>query len=418
MTNILKSPSCGLGLKYYQKVALIVLLVELIHYCLPQVGELTQLGNPHHHILGWGRVEPGVRVVLGRLQSGDCTLTREELDGVADLATSSYTVTLSQARLEEQFSWLSPSQATEVVGLACKVQHHTCIADSMHACIMGEQGERKSCSKFFPRPPSILTLVSRLPNLASQEQRSSFLQPLEQLQAKVQDKLRELLEAGQLATTALHVLLHSVDQSVPQHTRDGGLSWGGITAPFGLDLGYVLTRCEEVPGLTREEVERMACWHYSLLFRAYPRVVPRREVSEAYTVNYNPAIILCTLGNHEVEILTSTPGKAICYVTKGGTATTKKIVKLSARELQRRGEEEIADRMEEMVEKEKLRVVTLAEAIYSMNPGLSLSSSNIGRKHVWVGEPEEEDNMDSQEGEEYDEEEDLDVTSDYGLRYV
>lgn len=383
-----------------------MIVLSLINPSQPQIGELTQLGIPHHHILGWGRVEPEVKVVLGRLQSGDNTLTREELDGVAVLAKSSYTVTLSETKLQEQFSWLRPGQPREVVDLARNVQTHNCTKDC-------RPGDQRRCSKSFPRPPSILTMVSRLPNLPTQEDRSLFLAPLEDLQIQVELKLCELKEAGQLGVFLMKDILYFVDSSPPLRAQDGSLSWGGMTAFPGPDLAFLLARCLEVPGLTREEVERMTCWHYSLLFRTYPRVVSSREVAEVFTVNYSPAILLCTQGNHEVEVITSTPSRVVSYVTKGGGAASKKVVNMAVRELQGRGEEEMATRLKKMVEEEKMRVVSLTEAIYSLTPSLSLSSSNIGRRFVWVGERGDQD----VDGDEEDNQEDMeDTTSDYGLR--
>ena len=347
-------------------------------------------GMPHHHGVGYTRLGRKVKDVLARLQEGDISLVREDLEEVASLAMSAYTVTLEEVRLMLSFSWIKPEQAREVVGLAKRLQEYTC----GETC--GRQPpEGQECSLFFPRLPSLLTLVSRPPNLPRMQDRQAFLRPILALQCKVQVKLRELQRRGELATTTLSFLLASVDSSQPQDLKDGGLAWGGLQVPASSDLNYTLEECSKIVELGDQEVRRAACWQWCLLFRQYPRVILARRVGEAYMANYSPAILLSLQANHEVELVTSTPYKLFSYIAKGGADASKESMRRVVIELERRGEKVRARELEQLVRKYKLRQVSITEALYGMTPGLPLSKSNVGvsftnLKHVEEGY--EEDN--------------------------
>ena len=327
----------------------------------------------HHHTVGWARLDQTVREVLTRLQDGDASLVREDLEELVDLAAAAYTVTLDEETLQLSFLWLNAEQAREAVRVAKKVQEHTC------GKICGKMApEGQNCSLFFPRLPSFFTLVSRLPNLGRTQDRQAFLRPIEVVQFKVQVRLRELRRTGQLATTSLSFLLASVDPSPPQQLEGGGLSWCGLSVPAGEELDYMLARCSRVAGLGEQEVRRAACWQWCLLYRQYPRVILARRVVEAYMANYSPAMLLTLQANHEVELVASSPSKLFSYIAKGGSASSAENIRRGIDELKERGEEVRAAELEELVRRYKLRQASLTEAIYVLTPGLSLSNSNVG----------------------------------------
>ena len=339
-----------------------------------------------------------MRLVLERLQQADHTLTRAELEGVAALAVESCTVSLMEDTLREQFSWLPPDLAREVVALATIVQAHRCGQECTRNPPDGQE-----CSLYFPRPPAHFTMVSRLPDLHGPASRRSFLEPLESLQCRVQALLRELKRTDRLATTSLHSLLCAVDPSAPQHTQDGGLSWAGMTATPGPDLTYLLQRLTGLPGIREEEVLRVVCWHWSLLYRRQPRVILARTVPETYTASFSPAILLCTRSNHEVELITATPSKAFSYAAKGSLSSSNMGIQRVVRELQERGEEEKAAEVESLREQYKLRQVSLPEAIYRLNPALSLSKSNLNIcfKSFKYLNNDDNDNLEEEEGDNF-----------------
>ena len=352
---------------------------------------------PHHHIPCWSLLDCGVREVLARLQDGDTTLAREEQESVAALAWGAYTVTMDSEGLVHQFPWLTPEMAGQVVVLAKRVQQHTC---GEHC--QSEDQEAQQCKLYFPRLPSFLTQLALPPNFTKQKDRDAFLKPLEAVQGKVQQQLRELQRAGQLSTTSVSSLLHSVDQSSPKYNDNGGLSWAGLTVPPGPQLSYLLERCREVQELEEEEVLRAVCWQWCLTYRRYARVILARRLVEVYTASYSPAILLTTRTNHEVELITSTPGKVFNYITKGGLASSRWGIGAAVAELRSRGEEQRATEVEVMASSFKVRLVSLTEAIYRMTPSLSFSHSNVGLTHVVMegrseqeGDYEEEKEMDN-----------------------
>ena len=367
--------------------------------CPSKVGEKTpSSAMTHHHTVGWARLDQTVREVLTRLQDGDASLLREDLEELVDLAKAALTVTLDEDMLQMSFHWITAEQAKEVVSVAKRVQEHTC------GKICGKMPlEGQDCSLFFPRLPSFFTLVSRLPNLAKAQDRQAFLQPIEALQFKVQVMLRELRRTGQLATTSLSFLLASVDPSPPQQLEGGGLSWCGLSVPAGGELDYMLARCSQVAGLGEQEVKRTACWQWCLLYRQYPRVILARRVVEAYMANYSPAMLLTLKANHEVDLVTSSPFKLFSYLTKGGVASNEENMRRVFKELEERGDEMKATYLKELVRKYKLRQAPLTEAMYVLTPGISLSNSNVGvvfKNLKKVEESQEEDGNREEEDEE------------------
>ena len=320
-----------------------------------------------------------MREVLARLQDGATGLVREERESIAALAWGAYTVTLDVEGLVHQFPWLTLDMARQVVTLARRVQHHTC-----GKYCLNEDQEAQQCSLYFPRLPSYLTQLGLPPNIPIQKEREAFLKPLETLHGRVQEQLRTLNRTGGLVTTSVSTLLRSVDQSFPQYTEDGGLTWAGLTVPPGPELAYLLEKCREVQGLNEEEVLMVTCWQWSLSYRRYARVILARRLAEVYTASYSPAILLSTRTNHEVELIASTPGRVYKYVTKGGMASSRRGIGAAVSELRRRGEEQRATEIEVMASNFDVRLVSLTEAIYRMTPSLSLSQSNVGLTHVAV----------------------------------
>ena len=372
-------------------------------------------GVPHHHSVSWTQLESGVRNSLERLQQLDTTLKREDLDGLITLAQNAFSVTLSAERLSRQFPWLSASQASQVVELAGRVQLHTC-GDT---CTNSPR-EGQLCGMYFPRLPSLFTLVSKLPDLDNR-QSQQLLASVQQLQSKVQEHLRELHRTGHLLTTSLSSLLTLVDSSAPEGSRETGFTWGGLTVSPGSDLDFVLDQCTCLADLSKEERKRLVCWQYSLLYRRRPRIIPQRLVTEVYIVNYNPSILLSLKANHEVELICSTPHNVYKYVTKGGSGPSITTLKAAISELEERGKVEIARALDNMLTSGGMREVTLAEAFYRLL-NLRLSHCNTTGVHsdlghldrVDVGEErknEEEDEVECKE-----EDEEIEVTDDYCLR--
>ena len=335
-----------------------------------------QTGVPHSHTVAWRQLEPGVYSSLQRLQKGDRSLTMEDLKGLLFLAKESCTVSLAEPSLVQDFPWLTKEQAREVLELARVVQRHSCVASCNRRPTQGQE-----CSHFYPRLPSLFTIVARIPNITSAERRQDFMESVERLQSQVQEQLRRLQRAGQLASFSLCCVLDLVDPSHPEGCLEDGYSWGGLTVTPGPDLTHMYEQCSFSPGFegTQWKREKLICYHWSLLYRSSPRVIHQRTVKEVFIVSYNPAVLLSTRANHEVELVTSTPSKVFQYVTKGGAGPSNETTKVAISVLEERGEMELARRVEDMVDVQNMREVTLPEACYRLNESLQLSASNTLR---------------------------------------
>jgi hypothetical protein len=296
-----------------------------------------------------------------------------EVEHLVKPAKEAFTVAMKVDVLLDQFPWLTPGLAEETVQLAQRVQQHTCNVFCTSDPPLGQ-----TCTLYFPRLPSCFTLVARLPGIPDRTEREAFLGSLESLHGRAQEVLRDLKRIGQVAGSSIHTMLAVVDPSTPQLLTNDGISnyhWGRTQVRLGHDLNILLDRCRALPGLTAGQVLRAACWHWSLLFRRPFRILPQRTIQEAWTVNYNPTVLLCTRANHDLDIIGS-PEACFQYVTKGGVKTSSDSIHRAATELRWRGTEAMAFRLEQMHDNDGLREVSLVEAIYRMNRGLDLASSN------------------------------------------
>ena len=312
-------------------------------------------------------------------QSGG--LSREDFQGVVDLATSILTVTLSPGVLHAQFPALSPILSIEAVGLARKFQVHTCT----EFCTSSNP-EDQLCKEWFPRLPSVFALVARTP-LADCKNDAAMLEKFERIHLQVQRLLRDAqarvyLHPPGTDLDALVALLGMVSvNDQPLRLEDGGYTWAGTTFPNGPQLTRLINDCRALE-VDEDGAVILALYHYSLMLRYYSKFIPIRTVHEVWIASYNPIVLLAWQANMELELVLHTPEKLFRYVAKG---TGQRSLNAAISELGKRGgkgDEKAAQRLEEAVEAGK-REVPMTEALIRLDSRLSLTTS-FPTKVTWV----------------------------------
>ena len=338
-----------------------------------RVTEGSRSGLPHSHGLGWRKeVNPGpdsVSSLLGRLQRGEGNLTWEERSQVVELGQRAITVTTSVPVLRNQFDLLTQQEAEDIVTLARSHQVHVC----SHHC-SGSSHPGQLCGQYFPRLPSLLSLVAMRPALPTDDQKAR-LEDLENITERVQDLLRALpVQVDDVdPVTSLVTLLRQV-AGPPVLLPGGGITWAGVVFSPGQELEYLLQECG-AKATNMEDTLVLVAYHSSLLERRHAKFLPVRRVSEAWGVNYNPWVLRSTRSNVEVELVTHTPYVLQSYLAKGATAQT---ILQAAEEVDSRGGRRMGDMAEQLrqAQEEGWREVSLLEAFFRLDPGLHLATSN------------------------------------------
>ena len=341
-----------------------------------RVKEASKSGLTHSHGLGWRKeVEQGpdsMSSLLGRLQEGAGDLTREEQGRVVELGRGAITVTTSATDLARQFPDFTPQEAEDVVALARRHQVHTCT----HHC-SGSSHPGQQCSQYFPRPPSLLSLLAMRPPLLTDEQKAR-LKSLEKIAESVRqllhglpDRLQPDQEDDDVAS--LLSLLHQV-ADLPVLLLEGGFFWAGVVFPPSQELDYLLQKFSHL-AIPQEDTVLLGVYHCSLLTRRHAKYLPVRSVRECWGVNYNPWLLRKAKSNIEVELVTHTPQALYSYLTKGVTSQT---VLMMAEEVESRGGGRMADMADQLrlAVDEGWREVCLTQAFHLLDPGLHLSTSN------------------------------------------
>ena len=336
--------------------------------------EVSRSGLPHSHSLAWRRevdIGPGsVSHLLGRLQKGDHSLTWDERGQVVDLGRRAITVTISVVGLMEQFPLLTQQQAQEVVSLARRLQIHHCT----HHC-SGSHPPGQHCGQYFPKLPSLFSLLAVRPPLVSEEQRDR-LEAIESIGERVQELLRGLpfQPGGQEAPVASLLTLLCQVAAAPVPLPGGGYTWAGVVFSPGQELDKLLQECGALT-ISPEDTVLLALYHCAILTRRHAKLLPRRQVSECWVVNFNPWHLLTAKSNVELDLVTHTLSSLQAYLTKG--ATYQSILEM-AEEVESRG----GGRMGDMAERLRLaaedgwKEVSLTESFYRLDSGLQLSTCN------------------------------------------
>ena len=330
-------------------------------------------GLPHTHKIAWCTLTPALRILLTTLQGGDSSqLTMADLRPLVELGDRALAVSTSPTRLAEQFPLLSLVQAEEVARLARQLQTHHCTPSCTTIFPIGQH-----CREFFPRLPSLLSLVARRPALGTREE-EEHLEAVEAVHRRVQALLRARERGGEeeQPVEALLQLLRQLGPG-PQVLLGGGYWWQGVTFSPGPELDTLLVELGALAA-TQADTLLLAAYHCSLLIRRLPRFIPRRRVCEAWTASLNPWVLMATLTNHEVDLITSTPATLVGYMTKGSGQRSLVAAVKELRRRGRRGDMAAARRLESAV-RAGHREVTATEACYRLDSRLPFSSTSWGK---------------------------------------
>ena len=347
-----------------------------------RVTEVSRSGLPHCHSLCWRSKEDtsfsSVSALLGRLQKGSGDLTWEERGQVVQLGRAALTVTMSPASLRQQFSQLTEQEVEETITLARHHQLHTC----SHHC---SKSRTEECGQYFPRLPSLLPLLAVRPPMGTSEQRNR-LETLENIAVAVQNLLRTMPvphqpggEADPVASLLL--LLHRVAPP-PVSLPVGGFLWAGVVFPPTQELEHLLQEFGAM-AITQEDRILLTVYHVSIITRCHAKLLPLRQVSECWVVNYNPWLLRAARSNVEVEIVSHTVSQLQYYLSKGATSQT---IRQMAEEVHHRGGRKMGDMAEKLMlaAEEGWKEVSLTEALYRLDTGLHLHSSNCCVVSVFV----------------------------------
>ena len=339
-------------------------------------------GLAHLHAVLWRPISSDVSSVMERCQAGESGgLSRQDFQGVVELATSILTVTLSPGVLHAQFPALSVQQATEAVRLASKFQLHAC-----SAFCTSSFPEDQLCKEWFPRLPSVFALVARTP-LAGCKNDEAMLNKFERIHLQVQRLLRNAQRGVYIhpSGTDLHalvVLLGEVSvNDQPVLLEDGGYTWAGTTFPIGPQLTRLINDCRTLE-VGEAGAVILALYHYSLMLRRHSKFIPIRTVHEVWVASYNPVVLLAWQANMELELVLHTPKSLLKYVAKGSRQHSLNAAISELGQRKGKGDERAALRLEEALEAGK-REVPMTEALIRLDTRLSLSSS-FPTRVTWV----------------------------------
>ena len=365
--QVVMADHSGLGVAHYSRVT-----------------EVSRSGLPHCHSLCWRREEDtspdSVSALLGRLQRREGNLTWEERGRVVQLGRAALTVSMSPASLRQQFPQLTQQEVEEAVTLARCHQLHTC----SHHC-NGSCPEDQVCGQYFPRLPCLLPLLALRPPLRTPAQRDR-LEALEKIAVRVQGLLRampvSLQPGGETEPVAsLLLLLHRVAPP-PVSLQMGGFLWAGAVFPLDQELQHLIQECRAMANRQEDQV-LLAIYHVSITSRRHAKLLPLRQVSECWVVNFNPWLLKMSQSNVEIDIVSHTLPQLQYYLTKGATNQTIGDV---AEEVHHRGGSRMADLAERLTLAAEAgwKEVSLTEALLRLDPNLNVYSSNCSVLKIYL----------------------------------
>ena len=349
--------------------------MDVIHY--ERVTEVSsQSSLPHSHWLCWGAV--GLSALLARLQKGDTSLVREDLDPVVDLARTTITVSLRAADLLQQFTHLTQQESQNAVTLARAYQVHQC---TPHCTSSYPPGQK--CSQFFPKLPSLFHLQSRRPDLASDAKKRGFT-GLWGLHERIQQLLRQLPHPGALGQDPVQSLLALLRQldSHPVFLESGDYEWAGLKIRQSRELERLLDEVLALEPATVGDQVLLALYHQTLLYRRHAKLLPACRVSEVWVVQYNPELLLATQANMEINLVTHTVPTLLDYMSKGATSQA---IPSTVEQLNSWGgarNHSMAEQLR-LAWEEEWREVSLTEAFYVIYSELHLSA--MDSVVSWIG---------------------------------
>ena len=329
-------------------------------------------GLAHAHGLVWQEDSQAKRGIL-KMQRGE-SVNRLEEDAVCHLVNTTVTASLNAENLAADFPDLDYGRCIDIVGLAKRVQSHSC----GEKCVM--QNDSDGCLYHFPRLPTETPLVCSPIESTMDENEAWYIESqCRNIKVNVRAVLKELDKNGELQNTTLtDVLLQAlglVDDLGPDEAGWYRFNDGGLFPQCPRLLGWI-------------QILESAGHPYPIMYALYNtalctatwyvegelvyQLVLKREVSEAYTVDYNPYLLEGMRSNMEVRYVTHTPHLLINYVTK---AENKPNIERVIDDIKNAGGPVNGARVASHAQ--DYRKVSLPEAFFRIDTRLSLSNTNV-----------------------------------------
>ena len=329
-------------------------------------------GSVHSHGLLWQK-ESEMQKAFLKMQEG-ISLDETEINAVCRLIDGTVTASIHAGQLASVFPDLEGQRSEEIVGLAKRVQMHSC----NEKCAM--QNDSDGCLYKFPRLPTENTIICS-PIGNNMEKNAAWY--LESQCRKVKRSVRDILERLKAADELHLTSLADVLQDALGHVDDEGPDEEGRYQLKDFGLFPSCTRLERWIRIMQESGNpnpvlfaiyntalSTATWHVEgeLVYQ----VMLRRSVCESYTVDYNPYLLECMKSNMEVRYVTHTPHLLIDYVTK---AENKPDIERLIKDIRNTGGTvtgaAVASRAQDY------RKVSLQEAFFRIDTRLSFSNTNL-----------------------------------------
>ena len=334
-------------------------------------------GWAHVHGVGWREID-GTEMIFDKMHKG-MVLDELEKEQIIDLAKTVSSVSLSAERIASLFPDLTGPRSEQIVSLASRLQHHNCTSKC-------ESKNKPDCWQNFPHEPSSETLLASPPvvNVVGEDVKKQLVSQAGKIKESVKRFLRDVTARGELNITSLQRV---VEQAIGDVTEmDDGFSWSGgffpITQRFDNHCvnfwRIILLERYDYPD--RNMLNLLALYHTSLSISCSKNyeLVHQRNVNEVWVAEYNPYCLEDLETNMAVKLITYTPKVLINYVTKGkgrkmGDDENSSLAKVvnALNHVEKPLAERLIKRVKDMVE------VCQAEALFRIDPTLSMSSTNV-----------------------------------------
>ena len=352
VNNILLSPNNGLGVRWYHMVK------EFTDRCV----------SGHAHGVAWRRHDR-TEAVFKKLHDNE-PVTPEEKEHVVSLANLVITATLSVDRLCDSFDQFARdrSRAETVVSFAMRHQQHWCD----EKCTV--ENDTDGCGKHFPRLPSDRTILT---SPLFENHSPLLLAECQKIKMNVRRVLSDLRALDRLENTPLVDVLQLALGEPTDLCDDDGISWSHGQFPMcqvlrtwidefrdaGVANVFLLSLYYAALSISTWRVD--GCFVYQLL--------PKREVKECFTVDYNPFLLEAIEANMELSLVVYTPTNLVRYITKERYEGFN--MKKAVEDLLKEGEDASLENVLKAIDEK--RKLSLAEAFYRVDNSLFLTETNM-----------------------------------------
>ena len=335
-------------------------------------------GWAHVHGVGWRQID-GTEIIFHKMHKG-MILYELEKEQIINLAKTISCVSLSAERIASLFPDLSGPRAEQIVSLASRLQYHNCTSKCLSE-------KKPDCWQNFPHEPSSETLLASPPlvDLVGRNVKKQLVREAGKIKESVKQVLRRITARGELNITSLQTVLEQAIGDVTE-TIDG-FSWSGGFFPITtqrfdnhcIDFWRIVL-LERYDYPDRNMLNLLALYHTSLSISCSKNyeLVHQRNVDEVWVAEYNPYCLEELKTNMAVKLITYTPRVVVNYITKGkgrkmGDDENSSLASVvnALKRVEKPLAERLIKRVKDMVE------VCQAEALFRIDPNLSMSSTNV-----------------------------------------